>query len=56
MPDDERARREFSWAGAQKELAGLPGRGLNIAYEAVDRQADGDLGQRGRAALHRQAR
>ncbi len=44
MPDYERARREFSWAGAQKELAGLPGRGLNIAYEAVDRQADGDLG------------
>jgi acetyl-CoA synthetase len=32
------------WADARAELAGLPGgRGLNIAYEAVDRHADGPL-------------
>ena len=32
------ARRDFSWDQARQALAGLPGgRGLNIAYEAVDR-------------------
>jgi acetyl-CoA synthetase len=40
MPDYERARREFSWASARGQLAGLPfSRGLNIAHEAVDRHA-----------------
>jgi acetyl-CoA synthetase len=43
MPDYDRARAEFSWAAARESLAGLPGGGLNIAYEAVDRQADGPL-------------
>jgi len=43
MPDYERARAEFSWATARARLAGRPGGGLNIAYEAVDRQADGPL-------------
>ncbi len=33
--------RDFSWADAQGELAGLPGGGLNIAYEAVERHARG---------------
>jgi acetyl-CoA synthetase len=39
-------RRAFSWAQARARLAGLPlGRGLNIAYEAVDRHVDrGDGG------------
>ncbi|MFF1881233.1 acetate--CoA ligase [Pseudarthrobacter sp. NPDC058196] len=38
MPDYEAARRDFSWDQARQALAGLPGgRGLNIAYEAVDR-------------------
>ncbi len=42
MPDYESLRRAFSWADARKELDGLPGeRGLNIAYEAVDRHATG---------------
>ena len=41
--DYERTRREFSWAAARDELSGLPGGGLNIAYEAVDRHADGPL-------------
>jgi len=32
----------FSWDAIRRELAGLPGgQGLNIAYEAVDRHADG---------------
>jgi len=36
------ARREFSWEAAARALDGLPGgRGLNIAYEAVDRHAAG---------------
>ena len=33
--------REFSWAQARAELAGLPDGGLNIAHEAVDRHALG---------------
>jgi acetyl-CoA synthetase len=43
MPDYEAACRDFSWEGARAELAGLPGDGINIAYEAVDRQAEGPL-------------
>jgi acetyl-CoA synthetase len=40
MPDYERACAEFSWEWARGLLDGLPdGRGLNIAYEAVDRHA-----------------
>jgi acetyl-CoA synthetase len=35
------ARREFSWADAAAGLDGLPGGGLNIAHEAVDRHAAG---------------
>lgn len=34
----------FHWQKICDELAGLPGgKGLNIAHEAVDRHADGDL-------------
>lgn len=40
--DYEAARRDFSWDQARQALSGLPGgRGLNIAYEAVDRHAAG---------------
>jgi acetyl-CoA synthetase len=35
--DYDAFRRGFSWERAQAELDGLPGGGLNIAYEAVDR-------------------
>lgn len=36
---------DFSWKRAEQDLAGLPGgRGLNIAYEAVDRNADAGRG------------
>jgi acetyl-CoA synthetase len=48
--DWARARAEFSWEAARDALDGLPdGRGLNIAYEAVDRHAAGTL--RDRVAL-----
>jgi acetyl-CoA synthetase len=35
--------RAFSWDAARLELVGLPGGGLNIAQEAVDRHAQGPL-------------
>jgi len=41
MPDYEAGRAGFSWAAARAELDSLPNGGLNIAYEAVDRHADG---------------
>ncbi len=42
LTDYDKVRREFSWDQIQPELSGLPeGRGLNIAYEAVDRHALG---------------
>ena len=44
LQDYEEARRGFFWDAARRELEGLPGgRGLNIAYEAVDRHANGPL-------------
>ena len=45
LADYERACAQFSWHNAEQSLAKLPdGRGLNIAYECVDRHA---LGARG---------
>jgi acetyl-CoA synthetase len=42
LGDYERARAEFSWDAARRELDGLPGgAGLNIAHEAVTRHASG---------------
>jgi acetyl-CoA synthetase len=42
LDDYERVRETFTWGTARAALAGLPdGRGLNIAYEAVDRHAAG---------------
>ena len=41
MPDYQRARASFSWTAARAELEGLPGGGLNIAHEAVERHAAG---------------
>ena len=40
------ARAEFSWQAARAQLDGLPGGGLNIAHEAVDRHAAGARGER----------
>ncbi|MGK2936483.1 MAG: acetate--CoA ligase [Solirubrobacteraceae bacterium] len=45
---------DFSWAAERALLDGLPGGGLNIAHEAVDRHAAGPL--RDRAALRWLAR
>ena len=40
----EKTYSEFSWESIRQELDGLPGgKGLNIAYEAVDRHAKGPL-------------
>ncbi|MGZ6125092.1 MAG: AMP-binding protein, partial [Myxococcales bacterium] len=39
--DYESVRASFSWREAAKALDGLPGGGLNIAHEAVDRHAAG---------------
>ncbi len=40
--DSRQARERFSWQAQAAELAGLPGRGLNLAFEAVDRHALGE--------------
>ncbi|MFF9244187.1 acetate--CoA ligase [Streptomyces sp. NPDC014776] len=39
LTDYDRARSTFTWSQARAALAGLPGGGLNMAYEAVDRHA-----------------
>ncbi|HSN14237.1 MAG TPA: AMP-binding protein, partial [Anaeromyxobacteraceae bacterium] len=42
VPDYSAAAASFTWEGARRELSGLPdGEGLNVAYEAVDRHAEG---------------
>jgi len=41
LDDYAAARASFSWAAARSGLDGLPGGGLNIAHEAVDRHAAG---------------
>ena len=45
MPDTDSARSAFSWERARSRLAGLPGGGLNIAHEAVDRHVLDGHGQ-----------
>jgi acetyl-CoA synthetase len=44
LPDDA-ARAAFSWDLARSWLDGLPGGGLNIAHEAVDRHAAGPFAE-----------
>ncbi|OGA20163.1 MAG: hypothetical protein A3H32_02795 [Betaproteobacteria bacterium RIFCSPLOWO2_02_FULL_63_19] len=46
LRDADADRIRFSWDSVRRELGGLPGGGLNIAYEAVDRHAEGALAQR----------
>lgn len=46
LSDYDAARAAFSWESASHELAGLPGGGYNIAYEAVERHARGKLASR----------
>jgi acetyl-CoA synthetase len=49
LKDYETARRAFHWEDARAQLDGLPGGGLNIAYEAVDRHVANGKG--GKTAL-----
>ena len=37
IPDYQAARDDFSWDTIKAEIDGLPGGGLNLAYEAIDR-------------------
>jgi acetyl-CoA synthetase len=46
LADYDEARRSFTWESARRALAGLPGGGLNIAYEAVDRHVAEGRGHR----------
>ncbi|MCQ4199048.1 acetate--CoA ligase [Streptomyces sp. NPDC058783] len=39
LAEYDRARSAFTWSQARAELSGLPGGGLNMAHEAVDRHA-----------------
>lgn len=45
LQDYDQVRATFSWDQARRELDGLPGGGLNIAHEAVDRHAAGPRGK-----------
>lgn len=49
LKDYEAETNAFTWATARAELAGLPGGGLNIAHEALDRHVA--AGRGGRTAL-----
>ncbi|MGI9356586.1 MAG: acetate--CoA ligase [Rhizobiaceae bacterium] len=49
MPDYNKLIESFSWKEARRRLNGLPGGGLNIAHEAVDRHLD--EGNGGRVAI-----
>jgi len=42
LADYAAVRARFSWEAARRELAGLPGGGLNIAWETVERHAQSD--------------
>lgn len=41
--DYEKEKRNFKWKDIKKEFEGLPNGGLNIAHEAIDRHANGEL-------------
>ncbi|MEE9285539.1 MAG: acetate--CoA ligase [Dehalococcoidia bacterium] len=42
LADYDTMRRSFSWEQVEEELAWLPGGGLNIAYECIDRHCQTD--------------
>jgi acetyl-CoA synthetase len=44
LTDYAAARQAFRWADAEAKLARLPGGGLNIAHEAVDRHVSDGRG------------
>ncbi|MDD2399099.1 MAG: AMP-binding protein, partial [Sulfurovum sp.] len=41
--DYEKIYKEFQWEEVASQFEGLPGGGLNIAHEAIDRHANGVL-------------
>ena len=41
LADYDAIRKTFKWEEVAKELTGLPGGGLNLAYEAIDRHCKG---------------
>ncbi|HET7309760.1 MAG TPA: acetate--CoA ligase [Mycobacteriales bacterium] len=49
LSDYDETRASFTWAGARAQLDGLPGGGINIAHEAVDRHLRSEV--RDHAAL-----
>jgi acetyl-CoA synthetase len=46
LVDYDEGARAFSWTQARGLLDGLPGGGLNIAYEAIDRHVKGGRGDK----------
>ena len=46
LPDYEECAKTFSWAQARGLLDGLPGGGLNIAHEAIDRHVIAGKGEK----------
>ncbi len=46
METYEHLRASFGWEDAQRQLSGLPGGGLNIAHEALDRHVNDGNGDR----------
>jgi acetyl-CoA synthetase len=50
LRDAAATRAAFTWDDARSALAGLPGGGLNIGFEAVDRHAEGARAER--VAIH----
>lgn len=50
LADDEKTRQDFQWADVREALSGLPGGGLNIAHEAIDRHVQTPL--KDKPALH----
>ena len=46
LDDYERQRREWSWSDAADGIDGLPGGGLNIAHECLDRHIKAGKGER----------
>ncbi|RYH11699.1 acetate--CoA ligase [Tropicimonas sp. IMCC6043] len=44
LPDPDKTRKSFTWKDAERLLDSLPGGGLNIAFEAVDRHVRAGYG------------
>ena len=56
LQDYEEYAKRFAWSQARALLDGLPGGGLNIAHEAIDRHVLAGRGEQAGAALDRSRR